>query len=171
MNPVLRLLFTVVLIGLIAQGDVSSWRATLRGVGPIRVGMTVQDVYRVMGTDSRVSVDEMAECDYADVPGLPASIGLMTSYGRIARYEVGRPGIKTASGAEVGMSEDSVRHLYAGRMHVVPDPYDGPDSHNLIYEPSPADSEFGLIFETDGKKVIAYRAGRRPHVEYIEGCS
>jgi len=28
-----------------------------------------------------------------------------------------------------------------------------------------------LIFETDGQKVVTYRAGIRPAVEYIEGCA
>ena len=28
-----------------------------------------------------------------------------------------------------------------------------------------------IIFETDGKRVVKYRAGRGPQVEYVEGCS
>lgn len=28
-----------------------------------------------------------------------------------------------------------------------------------------------IIFKTDGKRVVKYRAGLRPQVEYVEGCS
>jgi hypothetical protein len=27
-----------------------------------------------------------------------------------------------------------------------------------------------IVFETDGKKVVKYRSGRLPAVEYVEGC-
>jgi hypothetical protein len=35
----------------------------------------------------------------------------------------------------------------------------------------PADSMLRIIFETDSGRVVRYRAGRRPPVDYVEGCS
>ena len=34
-----------------------------------------------------------------------------------------------------------------------------------------ADSARRLIFETDGQRVVRYRAGVTPAVEYVEGCA
>jgi hypothetical protein len=46
------------------------------------------------------------------------------------------------------------------------------DGHYLTVVPtSKADSPYRIIFETDGKRVLNYRAGIRPQVEYVEGCS
>lgn len=33
------------------------------------------------------------------------------------------------------------------------------------------DSNYRVIFETDGQKVVRYRAGKLPEVGYIEGCA
>ena len=35
----------------------------------------------------------------------------------------------------------------------------------------PEDSARRLIFETDGQRVVRYRAGITPAVEYVEGCA
>ena len=38
--------------------------------------------------------------------------------------------------------------------------------------PDPAKQRaFWIVFETDGQRLTAYRSGRRPAVEYVEGCS
>ena len=33
------------------------------------------------------------------------------------------------------------------------------------------DGKVQLVFETDGSKVVSYRAGVEPQVQYVEGCS
>lgn len=33
------------------------------------------------------------------------------------------------------------------------------------------DTMYGIVFETDGIAVTNYRAGRRPAVEFGEGCA
>jgi hypothetical protein len=96
----------------------------------------------------------------------------MTAYDTIVRVEVDSAGTTTDVGAEVGMTEAQIRALYPGRIRTDPHPYTGPEGHYLVYVPSvPADSAYGLIFETDGKVVLSYRSGRRPEVNFVEGCS
>jgi hypothetical protein len=34
-----------------------------------------------------------------------------------------------------------------------------------------ADGRYGLLFETDGKKVIGFRSGFNKSVQYVEGCA
>jgi len=36
--------------------------------------------------------------------------------------------------------------------------------------PSSANATYRIIFETDGKRVVNYRAGLKPQVENVEGC-
>jgi hypothetical protein len=77
--------------------------------------------------------------------------------------------VKTEAGAGVGDSEARIRSLYPG-LEVEPHKY--VEGHYLIVRPPAAvDSNYRIIFETDGKRVTSYRAGRMPEVRWIEGCS
>ena len=59
--------------------------------------------------------------------------------------------------------------LYVDRIEVAPHKYTGPLGHYLnIKNP---DGRVEIVFETDGTKVLNYRAGVQPQVQYVEGCS
>jgi hypothetical protein len=114
-------------------------------------------------------IDE--DCTYTSIPGSPPGTFMVINR-RIARFDVDTPGVLTRSGAQVGMLESEILGLYPGQIVVEEHPYEGPEGHYLVFVPrSPADTGFGLIFETDGQRVTRYRAGRQPEVSYIEGCS
>lgn len=60
--------------------------------------------------------------------------------------------------------------LYPGRVAVRPHKYT--DGHYLEVRPTGPDAPTHLIiFETDGSVVERFRGGRRPQVEYVEGCA
>jgi hypothetical protein len=88
----------------------------------------------------------------------------------VARVEVDSAGILTAEGAGVGDTESSVILLYQGRVDVEPHKYTGPQGHYLVVTP-PNDTLHKIIFETDGERIVRYRAGRLPAVRFVEGCS
>ena len=46
-----------------------------------------------------------------------------------------------------------------------------PDRAALESEGMQKGGKFAYVFETDGKRVTNFRAGKFPEVEYIEGCS
>src|SRR5258705_84862 len=46
----------------------------------------------------------------------------------------------------------------------------GPAGHSLAGAAAPASTHL-MVFETVGRAVVNYRAGRRPAVELVEGCS
>jgi hypothetical protein len=94
--------------------------------------------------------------------------GQATPY--LERVDVDTTGVLTAEGAGVGDSESRVLELYRGRVRVEPHKYSGPEGHYLVVTRS-TDTLFLIIFETDGKRVERYRAGRRPAVEFVEGCA
>lgn len=157
---------------LIAQAIVP-WRVGLRAFGPITYGMTLEQASKAVGQKIEKG-EELLDpgCSFAETGALPPGASLMVLNGRIARVDVDSAGIPTLSGAEVGWTEDQVRRLYPGQIRTEPHPYTGPEGHYLVFVPkAPADRQYRIIFETDGKRVVSYRAGRQPAVSWIEGCS
>ncbi|HXG69173.1 MAG TPA: hypothetical protein VNJ04_01010 [Gemmatimonadaceae bacterium] len=95
---------------------------------------------------------------------------VMVNENRIGRVEVRSGRLATLAGARIGDSEDRIATLYGGRVRVSPHKYT--NGHYLTVQPAaPDDSAFRTVFETDGKRVLNYRVGIRPPVEYVEGCS
>jgi hypothetical protein len=143
----------------------------LRGIGSVRVGMSVRQAERVIGQKLKVTLDGQAgsTCGYASVPNR-SGINFMVRDRNIARIDIRNPKVKTVSGAKVGDSEQRIARLYGSLLQVSPHKYT--KGHYLTVVPKDArDRNYRLIFETDGKKVITYRVGKLPEVEYVEGCS
>jgi hypothetical protein len=145
---------------------------SFKGIGPLTVGMTVAEARTALGGQLRDPDTTVGDgCGYASLAGAPGSVSAMFIDGVLARVDVRDSGsVRTESGARVGDSEQRIDSIYRGRVKVEPHKYT--DGHYLIVSPeSPADSAFRLIFETDGKNVVEYRAGRLPEVGFVEGCA
>lgn len=141
---------------------------TARGFGPVVVGMTLAEAEAALHAELAL-VPPGEPCSYAFV-GTDRVVALMVIDGRIARVDVQHGTVKTAEGAGIGDSEERIRALYPGRVEVLPHKYI--DGHYLTVTPAaPADSAYRIVFETDGRHVLRYRAGRLPEVRWIEGCS
>ncbi|MEJ7809514.1 MAG: META domain-containing protein [Gemmatimonadaceae bacterium] len=154
-----------------STGSPSTWTVTEQGLGPLRAGMTLRDASSALGgaLAPRAGTDTSA-CTYLEWRGGPPGVRVMSEGGRIARVEVVDSGtIATAAGARIGDTEARVQSLYAGRVTVLPHKYTA--GRYLTVTPAvSADSAYRIVFETDGQRVTRYRAGRRPQVEYVEGC-
>ena len=141
---------------------------TEHGLGPLRVGMTLAEARRALGDALVVPKGtDTTGCGYVRWRGGPRGTRVMIDGGRIARVDVDSATVATASGARVGDSEARIQQLYAGRVTVTPHKY--VDGHYLTVNAG-HDSSFAIVFETEKGKVTRYRAGRRPAVEYVEGC-
>lgn len=151
-----------------AAGPVSdAWTATPFGVGPVRAGMTAAEIARATGA-AFTAPD--SGCTHVPLMGAAGSVLAMMVDGRLARIEVKDGVVATGSGARVGDSEARIDSLYAGRVAVEPHKYS--DGHYLVVAPPDSGSAtHRLIFETDGQRVIEYRAGLLPAVAWVEGCS
>ena len=159
----------VLLTGARTDSAQSKWQVGLRSFGPVWYGMTIAQLSTALR--ETVSVAD-SECDYVGPRALPPGTSLMAIQGRIERVDVDTAGILTRSNVGVGSTEEEVRQAYPGQIRTVPHPYTGPEGHYLIFVPrDPADTAFSLIFETDGNKVVRYRAGHQLAIGYIEGCS
>ncbi len=107
---------------------------------------------------------------YATADSLPSRVRVMVEQGKVARFEVYEGSVQTAKGAGIWSTEERIKRLYPNQVTVSPHKYT--DGHYLTVVPTAnADSAYRIIFETDGRRVLRYRAGARPQVEYVEGCS
>lgn len=150
--------------------SVSKWTVDELGVGPVRAGMTLKELSAVAGETVRPDYDFNESCDYVKPKFLPNGVSIMIVDDSVGRIDVTEKGILTKEGAGVGDLESRVLSLYGTRAHVEPHKYTGPTGHYVIVQ-QPSDTLHRIVFETDGKVVEMYRAGRRPAVDYVEGCA
>ena len=154
----------------------TGWVMRPDGLGPLRVGMTLDEARAALGGDLAMpgtagGVDEGPDrCDYPRSARLPAGAMVMVQGQRVVRVEVDSGTLATAEGARIGDPEARIQQLYPGRVTVQPHKYT--DGHYLVVRPADAsDTTHLLVFETDGRVVQRFRAGQKPQVEYVEGCS
>jgi hypothetical protein len=154
-----------------ADTSATTWLVDLRAAGPLAYGVSLAEARRITG-DSLAGAPEGAGCHYVVPRAAPAGMRFMVENGRVVRVDVDSAGVKTARGAAVGMGEAEIRRLYPESLAVQPHKY-AERGHYLIVVPrAPADSPYRVIFETDSLgRVLRYRAGLRPAVEYVEGCA
>ena len=152
------------------EAEAAPWTIRLDGVGPIRFGMTLADARAALG-DSLIVAPPGGECGFTVPRGAPAGVRFMVEQGKVVRVDVDSAGVRTAAGAEVGMSEAEVRGRYPVGLRVQAHKYDPKGRYLVLQGAQPADSARRLIFETDGQRVVRYRAGVTPAVEYVEGCA
>ncbi|MBH8572303.1 hypothetical protein I8752_04500 [Nostocaceae cyanobacterium CENA369] len=143
----------------------------INGIGEVRVGMNVSQAAKAAGT-RLVGDSPNNSCYYVKPKAEPKDVGFMVTEGRISRVDVWRNSkITTLKGAKIGDSEARIKSLYPGQIQVTPHKY-VQGGHYLTFIPKDrADHNYRLVFETDGKRVTQFRAGKLPEVEYIEGCS
>lgn len=154
----------------------TAWVVRTDGMGPLRVGMSFDEARAALGGDLTMNPDnpdhpEGADrCDYPRSARLPAGVQVMVVDQRVARVEVDSGTLATAEGARIGDAEARIQQLYAGRVTVQPHKYT--DGRYLVVRSAAAGDTTNLIvFETDGGVVKQFRAGQKPQVEWVEGCS
>ncbi|MBE9095839.1 hypothetical protein [Tychonema sp. LEGE 07203] len=155
-------------------------KLAINGIGPIRVGMTVDEASRSAGIqlikNARGSGSFNEDlCSYPQVKGGPKGISFMVAKGRIARVDIDNDRTTTIAGAKIGNTQQQIINLYPGKIKITPHPYVGRPPLNgkyLTFVPKDAaDKNYRIIFETSKNRVTRFRSGKLPEVEYIEGCS
>ena len=147
-----------------------TWTVDAEGIGRVRTGITVAALGETLGTEITPVYDFNPSCTHVKPAALPSGVALMIVSDTVARVEVTSGDVKTAEGAGIGDAESDVVALYQGRNEVQPHKYTGPEGHYVVVTPA-GDSLHQIIFETDGQKVLRYRAGRVPAVQLVEGCA
>ncbi|MCF7221367.1 lectin [Marilutibacter chinensis] len=153
--------------------------ARIDGYGPLRFGMSAEEMRAAWNGDSAlVAAGEPSEggtCHYlwpadADPATRPA---FMLEEGRFVRYDVTDPEIEAPGGGRVGARGDAIRALYVGRYETMPHKYvEGGQYLRVTGLGAGASADGVLVFVVDADgRVNAWRAGRPPQVDYVEGCS
>jgi hypothetical protein len=154
-----------------AAPTVSSWTLTPHAFGRVQMGWTVAELNAALGDTLRPTYEISDECDHLMPAALPKGTSLMVIKDTVVRVDVYNAGILTPEGAGVGDTEARLREIYGARAVVTPHKYTGPEGHYVTVMDPAADSLHMTIFETDGDKVLQYRAGVAPGVQYVEGCA
>lgn len=142
---------------------------TMQGIGPLRVGISLETLRRRFGARLDGEGQDSGEpCTYWTSPRHPG-LAFMVVEGRLVRIDIDDPAYRTRSGVRVGMSERDIRRIYGGRMRVEEHPYTHPEGKYLVYQAR--DEPYGLIVETDDGRALSMRVGYWENVQWIEGCS
>jgi hypothetical protein len=146
----------------------SSWCLGLSGLGPIRAGMTVEQVMRLADFSGLERKNPAGECWYLNYRGGSSAFDLMIIGGVVVRLELkGESKLHTFGGARIGTTEDELKAMYGSGLDIQPHKYDT-NGHTITLKSS--SGEYGLRFETSGGKVTAIQAGPWEHLHYVEGC-
>ncbi|MGH8997973.1 MAG: hypothetical protein ACRDY7_01120 [Acidimicrobiia bacterium] len=155
-------------------------RARLDGIGPVKMGMTLDEATAAVGREVFVEPSSLIApgsdtCAFAMVKGGPEGLSFMVNRDgpeapwSIVRLDVATTDrIATEGGARVGSTEAEVKGIYGDELVTEPHKY-RPKGHYLVHDPD-GPGGFQLLFETDGRTVGNYRSGLQEAVELVEGC-
>lgn len=143
--------------------EIASWELGPDGLGEIRIGMTVGAVERATGRSMVRGEYGFPTCQPWTLEGAPSGLGITTDGGKVARIDIGNRRWTTTRGIRIGDRAGKVKHRYGVETR----PHEYTRGHYLVTR-----GKHRLVFETSSSgKVTRFRAGRRPHVEYVEGCA
>jgi hypothetical protein len=140
------------------------------GLGPIQVGMTLAEAVNMGILNENPNMKK--ECDFvfpAAGAGVPDNVGVMIVRGKVARIDVDTGSVTTEDGAKIGDTEDKIKSIYNGDLQIEPHKY-VTGGHYMIVMGDSASAGKAIVFETNGKVVTNFRAGRLPEVKWVEGC-
>jgi hypothetical protein len=160
---------------------------TLRGIGPVEVGMTVRQAEEAAGIP--LIVDSFADfggvCYFARPEGLEDHVYFLIlapgdqpvtdpQDGMVAAVSsaVGMASpAQTDAGIGIGSTEAEVYEAYPGLVQTKPHHYD-PEGHYLTVVPTkPVDQANRIRFSTDGIQVVEIDAGLERATSLREGCA
>lgn len=155
------------LLAFLALAVASPWDApvTPRGVGAVRVGMSIAALERIGAVRDRLSPEREEDDVYCATwrfPGHPGLAAMMTG-GLVVRIDIDSPAYRTRSGMRVGMAEAEVRALLGAGARV------GANPRHLTLRAR--GSPYGMLVETQDGRALRIRVGRWPHLTYEGGCS
>jgi hypothetical protein len=144
---------------------IRDWKISIRGLGPLRVGQTVDEAEARSGYQLKPSYGSRP-CRIWTLVGAPEGISVMTANGKLVRVQISRRPWTTLISLHVGSRESAVRRQYP-KARVKAHPYT-PGGHYIIADRI----KYRMIFETGRRhRVTSIRGGLAKYVNYIEGCA
>ena len=130
---------------------------TTAGIGPLTFGMTISLAQPAIGT--RLLTESggapTGECFYVKPEKGPAGVFMMVSKSTIERVDIRSGNVKTRSGLGIGTTLDQLKTALKEQLQI--------NGNTAVFVPTSAnDANYRVIFETDGAKVLTFRAGKVP---------
>ncbi|MFL4597781.1 hypothetical protein ACJ6WI_10940 [Stenotrophomonas maltophilia] len=153
--------------------------ARLDGFAGATLGATIAEVrtgfgtpLQGLGTDAAgkpLPADDSNDGCYFLRPQDAEDPRLMIEGRKLVRYDVRSAAIIAPGGGKVGMTLGELQVLYPERADVGPDKYDEKAQHLRVRPAQEGDAVIDFALGADGK-VGAWRVGKTPQVDYVEGC-
>lgn len=157
-------------------GQSESSHLTAEGWGPLRIGMTRDEVVAAAGEDANpdlVGGPEPEVCDQFRPERAPEGMLVMIERGQLTRISVAHPAEVTTDGdLGVGTPAEEVAAAHGDAAVRSPHKYIGPPAEYItVWSTDPSEAEpRGIVYETgtDGRVTHIHAGG--PSIRYVEGC-
>lgn len=154
-----------------------------QGWGPLRIGMTREEVVTALGEDANpnaVGGPDPEACDQFRPEQAPENMLVMLEQGVLTRISVADGSdLETDRGFGVGDSAADIKAAYGDDAQVSPHKYvDAPAEYITVWTDGPSDEPYredpdarGVVYEIgdDGNVSMIHVGG--PSIQYVEGCS
>lgn len=148
------------------------WKLTPSGWGPVRIGMTREQVAKALKVELQGDAfDNQGSC----IELFPAKEELNGTYfmfqdGKLSRISVVETGkIATPRGIRVGANAEEVRAAYGEKLQAEPHHYVDLPAEYLTYWVKPKAS--GVRFETDAERKVQTIHAGNDSIQLVEGCA
>ncbi len=165
----LTFLTALALVTVVVAFADDSWVIREDGAGPVKIGMSLSQLNALLHEKFVMPTEKDERACFYESPKKQPKLTFMMLDGRLGRIEVSEPGVRTTMGIQVGDLEKHALQVYGSRLKIKPHAYTGDEGGHYLTARS-LDGHFGIRFETDGKKITMYYAGRFDAIQYIEGC-
>lgn len=155
-----------------ASTPTPAWKLTPAGWGPVRLGMTRQQVSNVLkaGLEGEAFDNEGTCLELIASNETYPGMYFMFLDGKLSRVSVGSPSlVTTPRGIGIGASADEVRAAYGEKLQAEPNHYLQLPAEYLTYWLKPNKS--GVRFETDAQRKVETIHAGNDSIQYIEGCA
>ena len=146
-------------------GEGAGWTLGPQGAGPVRFGMSVEELRAAVEVEP---LGPAGECAYVVPKGAPDGLAFMVVDGRVVRADIRRgSGVPATIGVRTGDDEARALERLGPATEVRPHKY--VEGHYLTAPTG--EGETWWVVETDRGTVTDLRAGLMPQVRWVEGCS
>jgi hypothetical protein len=145
---------------------------TYAGFGPAHWGASEEQVRQAWGKDLQGAPSEPNGCYYLFPEPRSAGgyrLAFLFEGAKFSRLDVRVPDIAAPGGGRVGMDKAEVHRLYPA---ITEQKHKYVEGGLNLRGMDPAGGQGVVVFEVDpAGKVVAWRVGQPPQVDYVEGCS
>ena len=155
-----------------APASSNDWKLTPAGWGPVRIGMTRDQVTKALKSELE---GDAFDNDGSCIELFPVREDLKGTYfmfldGKLSRISVVEAGsIRTPRGIHIGSSANEVHAAYGGKLQAEPHHYVDPPAEYLTYWLKPKIG--GVRFETDAERKVQTIHAGNDSIQLIEGCA